>query len=100
MRAAIARGIALAEHAQRLLERDDRWEVVTPARLGIVTFAWVGEGAAAHAARADALSRDGYAAVSTTTLRGRSVLRLCTINPRTSEEEIGETLDRLARPPT
>ncbi len=99
MRAAIARGIALAEHAQEMIERDERWQVVTPAQLGIVTFAWVGPGDAAHAARAAALSRDGYAAVSTTTLHGRSVLRLCTINPRTSEEEIGETLERLARPP-
>ena len=37
-RAAIEHGLALAEHAERRLARDPAWEVVTPARLGIVTF--------------------------------------------------------------
>ena len=96
VRNAIARGIALAEHAERCLEADLRWEVVTPAQLGVITFAWRGAGEGEHAARAAALARDGYAAVSSTTLRGRAVLRLCTINPRTSEGEIEETIARLA----
>ena len=39
MAAAIDRGLDLAEHAQRLIEGDARWQVVTPAQLGIVTFA-------------------------------------------------------------
>ena len=96
VRRAIARGIALAEHAERCLEADPRWEVVTPAQLGVITFAWRGAGAGEHAERAAALTRDGYAAVSSTTLRGREVLRLCTINPRTSEGELEETIARLA----
>lgn len=96
MRAAIARGIVLAEYAERVLDADDRWEVVTPAQLGIVTFAWPGATADEHAARAAALARDGYAAVTSTKIHGRSVLRLCTINPRTTEEDIASTLDRLA----
>jgi glutamate/tyrosine decarboxylase-like PLP-dependent enzyme len=96
MREAIARGIALAEHAQRRIEADPRWEVVTPAALGIVTFALGGAGGGEHATRAAALAQDGYAAVTSTRLRGRSVLRLCTINPSTSEAEIDETLARLA----
>jgi aromatic-L-amino-acid decarboxylase len=95
---AIARGIALAEHAQRELEADDRWRVVTPARLGIVTFELVGAAPGEHAARAAALARDGYAAVTSTELRGRSVLRLCTINPRTTEADVSSTLERLAGP--
>ena len=41
--------------------------------------------------------RDGYAAPSTTVLRGRTVLRLCTINPRTTFEEIEETIERMER---
>jgi hypothetical protein len=36
--------------------------------------------------------------VTSTTLRGRSVLRLCTINPRTTESDIEETIERLADP--
>ncbi|HEY4428004.1 MAG TPA: aminotransferase class I/II-fold pyridoxal phosphate-dependent enzyme [Solirubrobacteraceae bacterium] len=96
MRAAIARGMELAEYAQSVLEADSRWELVTPAQLGIVTFASVAGTAQDHAARAAALGRDGYAALTTTTLHGRSVLRLCTINPLTTEHDIASTLDRLA----
>ena len=33
--------------------------------------------------------------VATTVLRGNTVLRLCTINPRTTEEDLDETLARL-----
>jgi glutamate/tyrosine decarboxylase-like PLP-dependent enzyme len=88
-REAIARGIALAEHAEVRL-REAGFEIVTPAQLAIVTFA-------AHdpntlVAR---MLADGYAAPSTTVLRGRPVLRLCTINPRTTDAEIDETVKRL-----
>jgi aromatic-L-amino-acid decarboxylase len=96
LRRAAARGIALAEHAEVLLRANARWEVVTPAQLGIVTFALRGASASDHAARAAALAADGFAAVSSTSLAGRSVLRLCTINPRTTEDDIAETLLRLA----
>jgi glutamate/tyrosine decarboxylase-like PLP-dependent enzyme len=96
--AAIERGIALAEHAQTLIAADDYWRCVTPAQLGIVTFTHPGWNAADHADRVTALSADGYAAVTSTNLRGTPALRLCTINPRTTEAEIAETLARLARP--
>jgi glutamate/tyrosine decarboxylase-like PLP-dependent enzyme len=44
-----------------------------------------------------AMIADGYAVLTSTVLRGQTVLRLCTINPRTTEEEIAETIRRLAR---
>ena len=93
--AGVQRGIELAELAQELIERDPSWEVVTPAQLGIVTFTRPEWSAEAHAERAAAISDDGYAAVTSTVLRGRTVLRLCTINPRTTERDIAETLRRL-----
>lgn len=96
LRAAIARGIELAEYAEHVLKADERWEVVTPAQLGIVTFARPNATASQHAAGAGKLARDGYAAVTSTKLRGRPVLRLCTINPRTTEHDIVSTLGRLA----
>jgi glutamate/tyrosine decarboxylase-like PLP-dependent enzyme len=98
IRAAIARGIALAEYAERVLEASDEWEVVTPAQLGIVTFARRDSTEEDHAALAAALTAGGYAAVTSTKLRGRSVLRLCTINPRTTEADITSTLEHLAAP--
>ena len=47
------------------------------------------------AALAAALLADGYAVVSSTMLDGRPVLRLCTINPRTTEAELDEVIARL-----
>ena len=44
--------------------------------------------------------QDGFALITSTVLRGRTVLRTCSINPRTTESDIEETLrrmDRLAR---
>jgi hypothetical protein len=40
---------------------------------------------------------DGYAAVTSTQVRGRTVLRLCLIHPDAQLEEVRETLERLAR---
>ena len=97
IRDAITRCIELAEYAEAVLRKDDSWEVVTPAQLGVVTFAVRGAGEAVHEARAAELVRSGYAAVTPTKLKGRSVLRFCIINPLTTEDDILGTIDRLAR---
>jgi aromatic-L-amino-acid/L-tryptophan decarboxylase len=94
---AVERGIALAERAEQLLREDAMWEVVTPAQLAVVTSAAVGATDQQHRAAAAALTNDGYASVTTTSIRGRSVLRLCTLNPRTTEDDIRGTLRRLAK---
>jgi glutamate/tyrosine decarboxylase-like PLP-dependent enzyme len=93
-RDAIERGMAAAERAEAALEAAGGWEIVTPAQLGIVTFAREG-GDALNAALVERALADGYAAPSSTVLRGRTVLRLCTINPRTTDAEIDETVARL-----
>jgi len=92
-RAAIARGIALAEHAEARLT--DGWEVVSPATLGVVCFRRAGASDEATDALVRAAVADGFAAPSTTTLGGRTVARLCTINPRTTERDIEATIERL-----
>jgi aromatic-L-amino-acid/L-tryptophan decarboxylase len=96
-RAAIARGIALAEYAEALLRERPGWEVVSPARLAIVCFARSGHDDAATDAMVAATVADGFAAPSTTVLGGRVVARLCTINPRTTEADIRGTIERLER---
>jgi aromatic-L-amino-acid decarboxylase len=101
IQAGIEHGIDMAEHAERLLRARPEWEIVTPAQLAIVSFR-------PHAPRlsdseVDALCRrivDGcvreqFAAISSTQLRGRTVLRLCTINPRTTRRDVEMTIERL-----
>ena len=67
-RDAIARGIALAEHAEATLRARAGWEIVSPASLAIVTFRRTG----ADDEQTDAMVRsavaDGFAAPSTTVL--------------------------------
>jgi glutamate/tyrosine decarboxylase-like PLP-dependent enzyme len=102
-REAITWGLRLAELAERHLRECDCFEVVTPAQLGVVSFRYAPPGITAERAEAvnqrlvGAMLKDGYAVLTSTVLRQRTVLRLCTINPRTTEEEIVETVRRLAR---
>jgi aromatic-L-amino-acid/L-tryptophan decarboxylase len=102
-RRAIDVGFDMAELAERTLRDDERWEIVSPATLGIVTFRR--RDARFTAAQLDAqlaqvvdrMRDDGYALVMSTLLKGRPALRLCPIHPATTAEEIRETIARLTR---
>jgi glutamate/tyrosine decarboxylase-like PLP-dependent enzyme len=96
-KAAIATGIELAEHAERVLIERGGWEVVAPASLAIVCFRREGADDEQTDAMVRAMVADGYAAPSTTILEGRSVARLCTINPRTTRRDIEATIERMER---
>jgi glutamate/tyrosine decarboxylase-like PLP-dependent enzyme len=99
--AALDRGFELARVAEAAVRAQPGWEVVTPAQMGIVTFRWVPPGLEETArdrlnkALVQAMMADGFAMISSTVLRGRTVLRLCTINPRTSDGDVLETIRRL-----
>jgi glutamate/tyrosine decarboxylase-like PLP-dependent enzyme len=88
-RAAMERSFALAALAEATLRSMPGWEIVTPAQMGIVTF---------HHPRADykkiheAMLKDGFALATSTVLKGRTVLRFCTVNPRTTDADIAETI--------
>ena len=101
-RNAIDRGFELAEYAEGMIEREDGFEIVTPAQLGIVSFRFRPPGAGE-----DQLNRlneqlqlgiasEGVAMLSSTRLKGRTVLRMCTINPRTTREDIAATIRSVA----
>lgn len=76
-------------------------QIVTKSSLAIVTFRFspprtteqVRDELNRRIARA--MVRSGYAFLSTTALHGRTVLRLCAINSRTSDKEIRQTVSRL-----
>ena len=100
-RNAIGRGIELAEVAERALRSSAEWEIVTPASLAVVTFRYIRAGFAAdridvlQGRIVEAMLADGYAVASSTVLNGRPVLRFCTINPRTTDAEMIETVRRM-----
>lgn len=101
-RQAIEHGFHLAEAAEKRLRRSGRWEIVSPAQMAVVCFRYrrCGEATDSDAWHRELVERmvtDGYAVLSSTVLRGRTVLRLCTINPRTRVEEVEETIARLER---
>ena len=103
LRAAVERGFALAETAEALLRDGGPWEVLTPATLGIVCFRFVAPGLGEEAlddlqlAIADRLRAESFAVVTTTRIRGVNALRFCTINPRTTEDDLRETIARMER---
>jgi glutamate/tyrosine decarboxylase-like PLP-dependent enzyme len=102
-RAAIDRGIDNAERAEAMLRDSGRFEIVTPATIGVVTFRLamngLGEEVGDRLQRriVDRLFEDGYAFVTSTELRGRTCLRFCTINPRTGENDLSGTIERVIR---
>jgi glutamate/tyrosine decarboxylase-like PLP-dependent enzyme len=104
-RQAIEHGFALAEFAESILRQSSPpsgcWQIVTPATMGIVTFRFTapglsdGETNEIHRRMVEAMAEDGFAFANSTALRGQTVMRLCTINPRTTEEDIRATIQKL-----
>ncbi len=97
--AAVARGIELAEIAEALI-RERRTVLAGDARAArdrhLRPRPASDEAAHRRGRPHAAAAEDGYAAVTATTLKDRSVLRLCTINPQTTEADLRGTLERLA----
>ncbi|MBW3661214.1 MAG: aminotransferase class I/II-fold pyridoxal phosphate-dependent enzyme [Gemmatimonadetes bacterium] len=101
-RSAVERGLAGARLAESILDERPEWIVTSPASLGIVTFRWARPDVEEETAEAvtaglvEAAQADGFTLVSSTRLAGRTVLRLCPINPRTTEDDLRGSIDRLA----
>ena len=95
-RAAIEHGFEMAELAERLL-RERGWVIESPAQMGIVCFRRENTSDELHLHLVHTMLEDGFAALTSTNLRGRVVLRMCTINPRTTAKDVEDTIDRLER---
>lgn len=93
-RQAIERGIQLATYAEQRLREMPGWRIVTPAQLAVVCFRY-NASPARNGQLVKAMYDDGHAMLTSTVLRGQTVLRLCTINPRTTEADLDSTLARL-----
>lgn len=100
--AAVDRGIGMAEFAESVLHESAAWEIVSPAQIGIVVFRYVAGDVAeedldeVNRRLAHRAAEDGRCVATTTVLNGRTVLRMCTINPRTTDEDIRCSIETLA----
>jgi aromatic-L-amino-acid/L-tryptophan decarboxylase len=101
-RAAIQRNLELAEFAEALVRRHAELTLMAPATLGIVCFRreWPGcdeaETERLGIALVDALERSGAALVSSTRLAGRHTIRLCVLNPTSSEDDVQRVIEHFA----
>src|SRR5581483_10331029 len=91
-RESIGRAFRLAQLAERTLREIPDWEISSPAQMAVVCFRYRRGDDALHARVVEAMLEDGYALCTSTTLRGRTVLRMCTINPLTTEDDIITTV--------
>ena len=104
LREAIARGIALAEHAEKLVRRHPALEVLAPAQLGILCFRARPSGLD-DPALLDALNErinarinePGGFLISSTRIHDVFSLRVCTHNWRTTERDIEELVRMIVR---
>jgi glutamate/tyrosine decarboxylase-like PLP-dependent enzyme len=101
-RQAIARGFELARAAEKEIRELHDWQIVSPARMAIVVFRYAPEGTSAeaidriNAAIAARTMSEGFAFIASTKMAGRVALRMCTINPRTTDMDIKRTALHLA----
>ena len=101
-RAAVQRNLDLAEFAETLVRGHPELTLMAPAVLGVVCFRreWPGcdEAETEHRglALARALEQGGTALVSSTRLAGRHAIRLCVLNPTSSEADVRRVVEHFA----
>jgi glutamate/tyrosine decarboxylase-like PLP-dependent enzyme len=101
-RNAVAKGFELAEYTEQVVRENPSLEIVTPAQMGILTFRFNSDLSderlnELNRSIVDKLITDGYAMVASTQLKDIIVLRMCTINPRATEDDIRQTIEKITK---
>lgn len=101
---AIEFGITLAEYAEELITHNKRWELVSPATNAVISFRYMPQ---KHLSKVEIdklnyditemMIKNQYAMLAPTTLKGNKAIRLCTINPRATKDDIKNTIDLLEK---
>jgi len=99
-RKAVTYNLDLAEKTENLLRKSPSWEVVSPATLAVINFRYNPIRQNFSGKKLDQLNQEisrrvvasKEALLVTTILNGQIVLRMCLINPRTTLNDIKETL--------
>lgn len=103
-RQAVARGMELATSMERFITAHPNLELVTPSSLATLTFTCKPNPGREHPqAIEDLLDQistrlldDGNALITPTTVAGRHVLRMCTINPRSNLDDLKAITDHIS----
>jgi len=99
-RKAITYNVKLAEATEAFLRKSSNWEVISPATLAVINFRYNPIGNKLSEKKLDALNQrisksvvdSKQALLVTTVLNGQVVLRMCLINPRTTLDDVKETI--------
>jgi glutamate/tyrosine decarboxylase-like PLP-dependent enzyme len=102
LRSAIDTGINLAKHAETLMRSDPLFEILSPARMGIVCFR-VRPGGVTDPAELDRINEAvnqevvsrGRHFISSTRLEGRFSLRICVLGFRTQKDDIEALIESI-----
>ncbi len=97
---AVTYNIDLADKVEDLLRKSPHWEVISPATLAVINFRYHPIGKSFSEKELDSINQEisrrivesREALLVTTVLQNQVVLRMCLINPRTTLEDIKETL--------
>lgn len=97
-KAAVENGVANANYLESIIEKNAFWEIITPAQIGVINFCVRTDGEPLDIEFYNKLSQaiiaNGFAMITPTRLKGRAVLRICAINPRTTEDDLRLTLEK------
>ena len=101
-RKAIDYNIALAEKVETELRESSNWEVISPATLAVINFRYHPINSKLSENELDQLNqkiseeivKSKEALLVTTILQSQVVLRMCLINPRTTFDDIKDTLNK------
>jgi len=97
---AVTYNINLAERTEKMLRKSKKWEIISPATLAVINFRYNPIGLNLSEKELDDLNQEiskrivasREALLVTTILNGQVVLRMCLINPKTTIDDIKETL--------
>ncbi|TDQ25704.1 pyridoxal phosphate-dependent decarboxylase family protein [Tenacibaculum caenipelagi] len=98
---AVSYNIQLADDVEKMLRKSRNWEIISPATLAVINFRYNPIGLNLEEKEIDKLNQEisqkimdsREAFLVTTILNKQVVLRMCLINPKTTMEDVKQTLD-------
>ena len=93
---AVDETLAIAQYCRNEIVARPYLELALEPELTVVVFRRVGWGDADYISWSESLLKDQIAFVQPTTFRGERLMRLCFVNPITSQIDVNEILDTLA----